>query len=138
MVENVLMGRHQIYLALAALASRDFATQSEFKDSVGARRNVMYAAGMDVEKNDADFQKFRDQAKIHLSKGHFSQDFIDEINWTNFRKPGVWNALKTINDSLQIVAEYTGPDCPCITELVDHAIYLEQEESAARAKGVSS
>src|SRR5215471_19348111 len=109
---NTLMGRHQIYLVLAALASRDFATQEEFKDSVGKRRKAMYADGMDVENKDEDFETFKEQAKIHLGKGHFSQEFIDSINWGNFRNAGVWKALKTLNDSLQIVAEYTGPECP--------------------------
>jgi hypothetical protein len=131
---NTLMGRHQIYLVLAALASRDFATQEEFKDSVGKRRNVMYADGMDVENNNEDFETFIEQAKIHLSKGHFSQEFIDSINWLNFRNPGVWKALKTLNDHLQVVAEYEGPNCPCIIELVDYAVSLEKQESAARAK----
>jgi hypothetical protein len=132
---NPLMGRQQIYLVLGALASRDFATQAKFKKTVGKRRKVMYAEGMDVENKDQDFNTFVEQAKMHLSKGHFSHEFIESINWLNFRNRGVWNALKTINDWLQIVTEYEGPDCPCITELVDYAVSLEKKESAARAKG---
>jgi len=116
-----------MYLALACIASRDFAVAAAFKDSVGRRRDVLFADDYDI---DEDPETFRQNVKETLALGGFSADFIDQLNWTNLLDKDVWDALKTINDKLLIMrAEYTGTDCPCITSLVGYA--RSQEELLA-------
>jgi hypothetical protein len=135
-----LTGTLQMYLVLGALANNDVLGMKTFKlnSSVQAGRDIMYADDMDVEHNFADFETFRDRAKIALEASGFSKDFIDQINWPNFQLPGVWQALKTLSNSLPLLSEaYEGPECPCMSILVRTAVIMEHELEIVRGRKTS-
>ena len=135
-----LTGTLQMYLVLGALANRDVLLMKSFtlNSSVKAGRAVMYDDALDVENNQTDFETFRDRAKKGLEASGFSPDFIKLINWTNFRRPGVWLALKTLSSSLQLLdASYEGPECPCMSMLVRTAVIIEEELEIVKGRKTS-
>jgi hypothetical protein len=132
-----LTGTLQMYLVLGALANRDVLLMKSFQlnSTVQEGRDKMYDDGLDVEGTQEDFETFRDRAKKALKASGFTEEFIELINWVNFRKPGVWKALKTLSSSLQLLDEaYEGPDCPCMSVLVGSAALLEKELEIVRAR----
>jgi hypothetical protein len=135
-----LTGTLQMYLVLGALANRDVLDMKTFQlnSTVQDGRKIMYGDDMDVENNQTDFETFRDRAMMALEASGFSEDFIKQINWPNFRLPGVWQALKTLSSSLPMLSEaYEGPECPCMSILVRTAVIMEHELEIVKGRKTS-
>jgi hypothetical protein len=135
MSDQSTFGRLQTYLVLGAIASADFAQAAPFKSTVGARRAKLYDPKLRIRDNEADFATFTTEMKATLLKGGFDPVFVDAINWNNFLRAGVWEALKTLNDQFLVLSEYTGTDCPCIDGLV---AYARSQEIAVEARRLAA
>jgi hypothetical protein len=137
---QTLVGRLQMYLVLGALANTDVVQTPVFKENstVGEGRDIMFRDGMDIRNNEEDFKTFKNRAMLALTRGGFSQEFIDAVNWGNFQGEGVWAALKLINEKLQLLdVIYDGTDCPCLSVLTRIAVVLEKEMESTRREPIS-
>lgn len=128
-------GRLQVYLVLSSLSGKDLLTstaQLPVHDALQEGRDTMYGSTLDLS-NQQDFELFQNRAKLALCRAGFTTEFVENMMiWETFRGPGVWNALKTLNDSFQLLLGHDGTDC-CVSELVKLAVDHEKSLLSTKA-----